>query len=96
VRGRAEERRVAVLPTLAGTDGERGSATVEKNGAWRTASDSGMWSSSAEGEAKREMPDGTAGFGQMGKGTEGWRRVAALAGMAVAWKKTHDKRVKRV
>jgi hypothetical protein len=55
-----------------------------------------MWSSSAEGEAKREMPDGTAGFGQMGKGTEGWRRVAALAGMAVAWKKTHDKRVKRV
>jgi hypothetical protein len=37
----------------------------------------------AEREAKREMEDDPAGFGQMGKGTEGWRRVAALAGMAV-------------
>jgi hypothetical protein len=45
----------------------------------------------AEREAKREMADDPAGFGQMGKGTEGWRRVAALAGMAATWKKIPDK-----
>jgi hypothetical protein len=88
---RAEERRVAVLATLGGADGERGSATAEKNGTRRTASDSGTRSLSAEGEAKREMPDSPAGFGQTGKRTEGWRRVAALAGMAGAWKKTPNK-----
>jgi hypothetical protein len=72
---RAEECRIAVLATLGCTDSERGSVTVEKNGARQTALDSGTRSSSAKGEVKREMSDDTVGFGQTGKRTKSWRCV---------------------
>jgi hypothetical protein len=41
--------------------------------------------------SKGKMPDDTAGFRKTGKGTESWRHMAALAGMAATWKKTPEK-----